>query len=104
MSASPTRKIRGLALASIAAAAVLALALVACREGMTGKYTSNTGLGALEFKGSKVYVTTVLGTTFVAEYEVDGNRVLVKGAGGTQVFTRKGNELDGGLGMKFVKE
>ena len=39
----------------------------------------------------------------VAPYEVDGNRVIVKGAGGSQVYTLDGDTLDGGAGMKFIK-
>src|SRR5262245_1960054 len=104
MSAWPTRKPRTLACVATVGGVAVAMALAACGPGMSGKYAEVDGLGALEFKGRKVYVTTALGTTFVAEYEVDGDRVIIKGAGGSQVYTRAGDRLDGGLGMKFVKQ
>ncbi len=72
-------------------------------SGMRGKFAGQDGMSGLEFRGSRVYVTTALGTTFVAAYEVDGNRVIIKGAGGAQVYTRAGDTLDGGVGIRFVK-
>lgn len=71
---------------------------------LSGTYNALEGPGSMEFRGSKVYITTVLGTTFVSSYELDGDHVVIKGAGGAQVFTRRGPTLDGGMGMKFVKD
>lgn len=85
------------------ALALMAAAVAGC-DGLSGEYAEVNGPGKLEFKGSKVYVTTVLGMTFVSEYEVDGDRVIIKGAGGSQVFNRTGDTLDGGAGMKFQKK
>lgn len=72
--------------------------------GLSGTYADASGAGSMEFRGSKVYITTVLGTTYVSTYELDGDRVVIKGAGGAQVFNRHGATLDGGVGMKFVKQ
>jgi hypothetical protein len=81
-----------------------ALWLAGCSARLSGTYSEVGGAGRLEFRGAKVYVTTVLGTTFVTPYEVDGNRIIIKGAGGSQVYTLDGDTLDGGMGMKFVKD
>lgn len=93
-----TSVIAALVLASVAAVLTLG------RPGMSGRYSGVDGTSVLEFRGSRVYVTTSLGTTFVTGYEVDGNRVIIKGAGGAQVYTREGVTLDGGVGIRFVKQ
>ncbi|MBX3356793.1 MAG: hypothetical protein KF745_00035 [Phycisphaeraceae bacterium] len=80
------------------------LGLVGCGGGLSGTYTEQDGVGKLEFKGDRVYVTTLLGMTFVASYETDGNHVIIRGAGGSQVYTIDGNTLDGGGGVRFVKQ
>src|SRR6187431_295658 len=85
------------------ASLALLLTLSGCDRGMSGKYDEVNGTGSLEFTGEKVYVTTFMGTTFVADYEVDGDHVIIKTAGGSQVYTRKGDTLDGGL-EKYVKK
>lgn len=70
---------------------------------LSGLYTEQGGPGTLEFKKDRVYVTTLLGMTFAAPYEVDGDRVVIKGAGGSQVYTLSGDTLDAGAGRKFTK-
>lgn len=102
MKAAQSIRRPGRVIASLAAL-TLTLALAAC-DGISGEYTEVGGPGKLEFKGSKVYVTTVLGMTFAAEYEVDGSHLIIKGAGGSQVYTIAGDTLDGGAGMRFVKK
>lgn len=91
--------------ALVLAAAAVGLATVAagCGNRLSGRYEEVGGTGRMEFKGSKVYVTTVLGMTYAAEYEVDGPHIVIKGAGGSQVFTRDGDTLEGGLGTRFVR-
>jgi hypothetical protein len=75
---------------------------------LSGEYAEVNGPGKLEFKGGKVYITTMLGMTFVTSYEVEGDRVIIKGAdgrgGGSQVFTRSGDTIDAGMGVKYVKK
>ncbi len=79
--------------------------MVALRDGaLSGEYDEVGGPGKLEFRGGKVYVGAPLGMTYVAGYEVDGDRVIVKGGGGAQVYTRHGDTLDAGMGMKFVRK
>jgi hypothetical protein len=70
---------------------------------ISGEFDEVGGSGRLEFRGTRVYVSAPLGMTYVATYEVDGDRIIVKGGGGTQVYTRRGDTLDAGIGMKFVK-
>ncbi len=96
-------KVAASVLAAVGLAAVTAM-LALGRPGMSGRYSGVDGTSVLEFRGSRVYVTTSLGTTFVTGYEVDGNRVIIKGAGGAQVYTREGVTLDGGVGIRFVKQ
>jgi hypothetical protein len=103
---APDRKRVRIAIAatSVIALAVIAFLVISRGTGISGTYRQADGTGSMEFRGSKVYITTVLGTTFVSNYEVDGNRVIIKGAGGSQVFTRNGDTLDGGLGIRFVRQ
>jgi hypothetical protein len=103
---APDRKWSRIAVAttSVIALAVIAVIVISRGSGVSGTYRQADGTGSMEFRGSKVYITTVLGTTFVSNYEVDGNRVIIKGAGGSQVFTRSGDTLDGGLGIRFVRQ
>jgi hypothetical protein len=90
----------GAALAALIAVGLLIPGL----HRISGEYDQVEGGGRLEFRGSRVYVTTVLGMTFSTSYEVDGDRVIIKGGGGAQVYTRRGDTLDGGMGLKFVKK
>jgi len=103
---SPARRFswtRAVLALALAVAIIATAALIQSGPGMRGKYAGADGRSAMEFRGHRVYITTVLGTTFVANYEVDGNHVIIKGAGGAQVYTRAGDTLDGGVGIKFVK-
>lgn len=95
--------IGGVALLIVVAGTIAAMAAWG-EQGLRGRYHGQDGTSGLEFRGSRVYVTTSLGTTFVAAYEVDGDRVIIKGAGGAQVYTKAGDTLDGGIGIRFVKE
>ncbi len=82
---------------------LLALALPACGAGMSGTYAAGVGPGQLEFENNGTVYMTAFGETFACKYEVDGNHVIVKGPNGSQVMTKEGDRLDGGLGMTFVK-
>ncbi len=86
-----------------AAACVAGVALAGLRQGISGRFAGSDGTSALEFKGSKVYVTSSLGTTLRTTFDVDGDRVIIHGVGGGQVYRRNGNTLDGGMGIIFVK-
>jgi len=81
----------------------LVLAAAGCAERLAGTYADEAGRGRLEFQDDgTVYMTTFAGT-IACTYDVDGEHVILKGPNGTQVLTRHGDRLDGGLGLCFVK-
>ena len=97
------RKVLGSALAVAILAAAVGLLLHSRERGLVGVYAAEGGSRRLEFEpGGRVYVTSV-GGTFVTEYELDGERVILHGAGGSQVLTLAGNSLEGGYGTTYVK-
>jgi hypothetical protein len=99
------KSVAGAAVLVVILAVVVGTAVLATgKPGMSGTYRGPDGRSGLEFRGSRVFVTSTLGTTFVAEYEVDGDRVIIKGAGGAQVYHRQGDALDGGVGIRFVRQ
>lgn len=100
----PSRRRTALIIAAAGLVAALGILLVMRDAHLSGTFRDPDGNGRLEFRGARVYVTTALGTTFVSAYEVDGDRIIIKGAGGAQVYTRKGEMLDGGLGIRFVRQ
>lgn len=83
-----------------------ALLLTGVRGGssLSGEYHEVGGSGKLEFRGGRVYITALMGMTFTAPYEVDGDHIVIRGASGTQVYIRRGDTLDAGMGMRFVKK
>lgn len=90
-----------------AALGALALALVlahACGSGggLSGRYDEESGVGSLEFREDGTVYVSFLGVTVAGEYELDGARVIVRGPNGSQVLTRNGARLEGGLGMTYV--
>ena len=103
MRAITTRIASYLRIASIGGALAASAILAGCDDNLSGTFDQVDGAGRLEFHGSKVYVTSILGTTFVTNYEVDGNHIIIKGAGGAQVYTHTGDTLDAGAGIRFVK-
>jgi len=79
------------------------LTLVACSPGMAGVWSSPDGQGSLEFRAKgRVYVTFG-GSTYAGEYELDGNRVIIEGPGGSHVCTLLDDEIEG-FGMTFEKK
>jgi hypothetical protein len=86
-----------------AALALLALWLPGCGAGLSGTYADETGLGSLEFKEDGTVYMTTFGGTIACTYKVDGEHVILKGPNGSQVLTRRGDRLHGGLGFSFVK-
>jgi hypothetical protein len=71
---------------------------------MSGVYASDSGAGALDFQSDGTVYVTLYGGTFAGKYEVDGERVIVKGPSGAQVYVKTGDSLDGGFGMTFIKD
>ncbi len=80
--------------------------LTACDDRLAGTYEESSGWGRLEFRGDTVYVTMgVADTTFAAEYELDGDKIIIKGPGASQVYTiARDGSIEGGLGMRYVKK
>ena len=77
--------------------------VASCSPGISGTYSSEDGLGSLEFRErGRVYVTFGK-STLAGEYELDGDRVIIEGPGGLHVCTRKDDRIEG-FGMAFLKE
>lgn len=83
--------------------AVFALLSAGCGARMSGTWCDEAGLGSLEFEENGTAYMTTFGGTIACTYELDGERVILKGPNGSQVLTRRGDRLDGGLGFSFVK-
>lgn len=95
---------------AIRRAAALGMLLVACLAPvgcgkMSGTYEASNDQGKIEFKGDRAYVSISPAPTMVGEYEIDGDKVIVKVNEQSMVLTRHGNTLEGGpFGMTFVKK
>ncbi|MCC5867731.1 MAG: hypothetical protein JJU27_04390 [Gammaproteobacteria bacterium] len=77
-----------------------ALALTGCgRDTLVGTYEDELGMTRYEFLGQGQVHVSVLGTTVVAEYRLDDDRVLVTGPQGTLVLTRHEDRLHGPMGL-----
>lgn len=83
----------GLALAG------LCLAVAGCQPPPLGAYRADGGEVTYRFEPDGRAYVTVLGTTVVATYTADAERVIVSGPQGTTVLTRKGDLLLGPTGM-----
>lgn len=81
----------------------LLLSLTGCGDPPSGLYASPDGLGSLEFKGRRVFVTSATGTTFAAEYQRRGDRIILSPSGGSRVFTLDDDTILAGDGVVFVK-
>lgn len=94
---------------SLVAVALVALGLLlgGCDDRISGQYDEVDGLGSLEFRGDRVYVTmAIVGTTIAADYNVEGDQVIIDGLGlsGSQsLHIRDARTLDGEMGLTFVK-
>ena len=81
-----------------------ALFLAACGgAGMSGTWCEESGIAALEFHDDGTVYVTSIGGTFEGEYEVKRGRVVLKGPRGNQVLERRGDRLEAGFGMVYVK-
>jgi hypothetical protein len=81
---------------------LIASACAACGGGLSGTYEEESGLGQLEFQDDGTVYVSLLGVTVAGEYELKGDRVIVKGPNGTQVLTKNGTRLEGGPGLTYV--
>jgi len=78
----------------------LMLLLTACGSGLSGQYSDNSGIMQYDFKtDGKVYVTT-LGIQSAGEYEIDDDKVIIRGNNGNIVFQIKEDDtLIGPMGL-----
>lgn len=92
-----TRRIGSLAL-------VLWLGIAGCaRDELRGTYEDELGMTRYEFRGDGRVHVSVLGTTVLAEYRLDQDKVLVSGPQGTLVLSRRNNELHGPMGLVLTQ-
>ena len=83
---------------------IASLALIACgRDELIGTYEDELGMTRYEFLGNGEVQVSVLGTTVVAEYRLDGDNVLVTSPQGTLVLTRRGEQLHGPMGLALER-
>ena len=97
---------KGRELASIQAliTAGLVLLLTACGSGLSGQYSDNSGIMQYDFKSDgKVYVTT-LGIQSAGEYEIDDDKLIIRGNNGNMVLQIKEDDtLIGPMGLVLSK-
>ncbi len=80
------------------------LGLTGCaRDDLVGTYEDELGMTRYEFQGSGRVHVSVLGATVVAEYRLDNDTVLVTGPQGTLVLARRGEQLQGPMGLVLNK-
>ena len=84
--------------------ATLLLSASGCDGGLSGTWASADGQGRLEFRDDGTVYLSSYGGTFACRYELDGDHVIVTGPHGTQVLTRRGDQLEAGLGAVFVRQ
>lgn len=84
---------------------VVALALPGCaRDDLVGTYEDELGMIRYDFLGQGQVHVAVLGTTVVAEYRLEDDRVLVTGPQGTLVLTRHNDALHGPMGLRLHRQ
>ena len=95
------RRARFAARAGSVPALALGALVAACGGGITGEYQDALGTTRYDFRDDgRVYVS-VLGIESAAEYEMDGERILLSGPNGSLVLSREGDELVGPMGLKL---
>jgi len=82
----------------------LMLLLTACGSGLSGQYSDKSGIMQYDFKtDGKVYVTT-LGIQSAGEYEIDDDKLIIKGNNGNMVLQIKEDDtLIGPMGLVLSK-
>jgi hypothetical protein len=78
--------------------------LTACGSGLSGQYSDNAGIMQYDFRSDgRVYVTT-LGIQSAGEYEIDDDKVIIRGSNGNVVFQLKEDDtLIGPMGLVLSK-
>lgn len=80
-------------------AAMLALLLGACDAAFEGEYRDELGVSHYAFASDGRVRISAMGASFDGEYELDGDRVVVRGPNGTLVFHRQDDRLEGPMGL-----
>lgn len=82
------------------ALAALSLQLAACGSGLSGEYVPQEAsmfMQSVKFEDGHAYITSIAGQTSRVDYEVDGERVMLKLGATSQMFTLDKNGcLEGG--------
>jgi len=84
----------------LSVAGSLAFVLTGCGSSISGEYGGDDCLfDKLAFDGDNTVFVTMFGTEQAATYRIDGERLILSGAGGQGglVFTRNGNNLEATL-------
>lgn len=80
------------------------LALAGCSQAdLVGTYEDGLGITRYEFQGEGRVHVSVLGTTVVADYLLENDKVLVTGPQGTLVLTRRNDALHGPMGLILTR-
>ena len=77
--------------------------LAGCSSGLSGKYSDENGLMSYEFQSDGKVFMKMMGMQFAGEYEIDEDKVIVKGPNGNLVFDREGDILKGPMGLELKK-
>ncbi len=89
--------------------AVLVLLLQSCSSGISGTYSSGSGMGNYSFRfesGGKVYVSA-MGVESEGKYEKDGNKIKIMNdqSGGNMILTMTDdNTIQGPMGTVLHKQ
>lgn len=78
---------------------LVALLLGACDSGLSGKYGDEMGILEYEFETDGTLYMNAMGTRMAGEYEVDGDKVIVRGPHGNLVFELQEDRLVGPMGL-----
>lgn len=81
----------------------LVAAAAGCGGDFSGTYADEAGVTRYEFRPDGRVQIDVLGTTVIAEYTLDGDRVLVTSPQGTVVLTRNEDRLYGPMGLELLR-
>ena len=82
---------------------LLAAGIAGCGEGLSGEYRDPRGVTGYEFEPDGRVFISVMGTMTAATYELEDDRVLIDGAEGTVVFMRRGENLEGPMGLELIR-
>jgi hypothetical protein len=82
----------------LAIMSIVVLCAGCTRGGIAGEYRDQRGVTAYEFEPNGRVFISLMGTTTVAKYELEGDRVLIDGSEGIVVLHRTGEELHGRWG------